>query len=105
MPMRVAKRYKQLKLSVDSLQGHYDRVYLSFRLNSHYIRGILNGNSVDWVFQSDSPAFVKRIPSGVLYKYALWTDDIPKDIGKVYNGILEAALKVGYDLNEREMEV
>jgi hypothetical protein len=100
--MPPTKRYKQLKLGMDSFLYHYDSVVLSFTINRKPVCGILKGNAVDWMFQSDSPAFLKLIPSGILNKYALWWDVIPKNIDKVYNGILEAAFKAGYDLVEKE---
>jgi hypothetical protein len=102
LTMPPSKRYKQLKLGMDSFQYHYDSVVLSFTINRKPVCGILKGNSVDWMFQSDSPAFLKLIPSGTLNKYAIWWDAIPKDINKVYNGILEASFKAGYDLCEKE---
>ena len=101
-PMAPFRRYKQLKLGVDSFQYHCHCVVLCFSIKRKPVCGILKGNSVDWMFQSDSPAFLKLIPSGILHKYALWWDAIPKDIDKVYNGILEAAFKAGYDLCDKE---
>jgi hypothetical protein len=103
--MRTLKRYKQLKLGVDSVRYHYSGIFLSFALNRKPVCGILKGNSLDWMFQSDSPAFLKQIPGGVLNKYALWWDHIPKDLDKIYNGILEAAFKAGYNLCEKDFEV
>jgi hypothetical protein len=103
--MSSSKRYKQLKLGMDSFQYHYNCVILSFTIKRKPVSGILKGNSFDWRFQSDSPAFLKLIPSGVLNKYALWWDAIPKDLDKLYNGILEAAFKAGYDLCEKDFEV
>lgn len=103
--MRPSKRYKQLKLEVDSFRSHYDYVVLSFTIKRKSVSGILKGNSCDWVFLSNSPTFLKMIPSGVLNKYTLWWDAIPKDIDKLYNGILDAAFKAGYDFCEKEIEV
>jgi hypothetical protein len=100
--MAPSKRYKQLKLGVDSFQYQCPCVVLTFSIKRKPVCGILKGSAVDWMFQSDSPAFLKLIPSGVLNKYALWCDAIPKDIDKVYNGILEAAFKAGYDLCDKE---
>jgi len=100
MPAR--KRYKQLKLETDAYQYHYEKLHLSFKLNQHTIEGILNGSASDWTFQSNSPAFLKQIPSGKLSKYALWVDEVPRQISKIYNGIWEAAIKVGYDIAEKE---
>jgi len=100
--MRTYKKYKQLKLGIDFLQDQYDTVGLSFKLRQRQVTGILNGSTADWIFQSSSPAFLKRIPSGALTKYAVWIDTVPKDISLVYNQISEAALKAGYDMNEKE---
>lgn len=100
MPAR--KRYRQLKLDMDLLQDHYEMVPLSFKLGHHQIRGILNGSATDWTFQSDSPAFLRIIPSGRLSKYALWIDHVPRQISKIYNGILESAIKAGYAIAEKE---
>lgn len=102
--MAPSKRYKQLKLGVDSFQYQCPCVVLTFFIKRKPVCGILKGNAVDWMFQSDSPVFLKLIPSGVLNKYALWCDTIPKDIDKVYNGILEAAFKAGYDLCEKDLD-
>lgn len=99
--MRASKRYRQLKLNVDCFRDHYDKVFLLFKIGRRPVCGILNGNSVDWMFQSDSPEFLKLVPSGVLCKYALWIDAVPCDLGKVYDGVLEAAMKAGYDLREK----
>ncbi|MCU7551721.1 hypothetical protein OCK74_21550 [Chitinophagaceae bacterium LB-8] len=103
--MPTSKRYKQLKLGVDSFRSHYQSVVLSFTIKRKSVSGILKGNRVDWMFQSDSPAFLKLVPSGILNKYALWWDMVPKDLDKVYNGIFEAAFKAGYDLCEIDFEV
>jgi len=100
MPTR--KRYRQLRLELDLLDHHYEMVPLSFRLNHHQIKGILNGSASDWTFQSDSPAFIKIVPSGKLHKYALWTEGVPSQISKIYNGIWESAIKAGYDIAEIE---
>ena len=102
LAMSPSKRYKQLKLGMDSFRDRYDNIILSFTINSKPVCGVLKGNSVDWMFQSDSPAFVELIPSGILKKYALWWDVIPKNLDKVYNGILEAAFKAGYDLVDQK---
>jgi hypothetical protein len=101
-PMPAKKRYRQLKLDLDVLQHHYEMVSLSFKLNHHQIKGILNGSATDWTFQSNSPAFLKIIPSGKLHKYALWLDRVPRQISKIYNGIWEAAVRAGYDIAEHE---
>ena len=103
--MPPSKRYKQLKLGVDSFRSHYHCIVLSFTIKRKSVSGILKGNPVNWMFESDSPAFLKLVPSGVLNKYALWWDVVPKDLDKVYNGILEAAFKAGYDLCEKEPEM
>ena len=100
--MRAFKKYKQLKLGINPLEDHYHGVVLQFRLNRRPVYGILNGSCNDWYFQSDSPAFLRYFPSGILHKYNLWTDSVPLKISEVYNGILESALKCGYDLADKE---
>ena len=100
MPAR--KRYRQLRLDLDVLEHYYEMVPLSFRLNHHQVKGILNGSASDWTFQSESPAFLKIVPSGKLHKYALWTGLVPGQISKIYNGIWESAIKAGYDMAENE---
>lgn len=100
--MTAQRRYRQLKLGVDALRDQYHAVPLSFRIGHHWVHGVLNGSCSDWTFESDSPSFLRQIPSGLLYKYALWYDRIPRNINKIYHGILESALKAGYDLYEKE---
>jgi hypothetical protein len=87
---------------MDALKDHYHSVGLQFRLNKHEIQGILNGNAEDWVFTSNSEAFVRYIPGGKLEKYALWIGGVPRVLGHLYTEIFEAAGKAGYDLFERE---
>ena len=101
MPTR--KRYSQLKFDIDSLQYHYEMVFLSFKINQHEVKGVLNGSSTDWTFQSNSPVFLKIVPSGKLSKYALWPGRVPRQINKIYNGIADAAIKAGYDITEKEL--
>lgn len=101
-PMPVRKRYRQLKFEIDEQQDHYEGVLLRFRLNREEVTGLLNGSITDWVFQSDSPAFLKFVPSGRLCKYALWYDRIPQQVNRIYKGMWEAALKAGYELSEKE---
>jgi hypothetical protein len=100
MPGR--KRYRQLKFDIDILQHHFEMVFLTFKLNQHEVKGVLNGSSTDWTFQSGSPAFLKIVPSGKLSKYALWFGGVPRQIHKIYNGIGDAAIKAGYNLAEKE---
>lgn len=99
MPQR---RYKQLKLGIEPYRDQFNTLMLSFRLGKHIVHGVLNGAPYDWYFQSNSSAFLKHIPSGVLYKYALWYNQVPKNISAIYNNIMEAALRAGYDLMEKE---
>ena len=84
------------------MEEHYQGAFLYFRLNRHPIEGILKGSMTDWTFYSQSPAFLKQVPSGRLKKYALWYDSVPREISKLYNGILESALKAGYPIDEKE---
>ena len=98
--MPSCKRYKQLKLSIDSDSDHYEAVLLSFRLQNQTVFGILNGTIADWNFRSGSAVFLKYIPSGVLQKYALWVDQIPKKLPEIYDGISTAAAKAGYSMLE-----
>jgi hypothetical protein len=99
MPQR---RYKQLKLSIEPYREEFIKLWLSFKLGKHTVQGILSGARNDWYFQSSSPAFLKQIPGGVLPKYALWYNRVPKNITSIYNNIMEAALREGYDLMEKE---
>ena len=101
--MPVHKKYKQLKFSVDALKDQYHAVYLSFRLHQKPVTGVLNGSANDWTFSSESPSFMRHVPCGALHKYQLWHGHVPKNISAVYNGIIEAAFKAGYELNEREV--
>jgi hypothetical protein len=96
------RRYKQLKLEVEPYREQFNSLWLSFKLGKHPVQGLLIGASHDWCFQSTSPAFLKQIPTGVLRKYALWFNGVPKNISSIYNNILEAALREGYDLTEKE---
>jgi hypothetical protein len=101
-PMPGRKRYRQLKFEIDEPQDHYEAVLLRFSINRDKVKGLLNGSITDWVFQSDSPAFLKVVPSGRLCKYALWYDRIPRQLNMIYKGMWEAASKAGYDLSEKE---
>ena len=100
--MTTHKRYRQLKLDIAVLRDQYEGVALSFSLNRQPVTGILIGSWTDWVFYSSSPAFLRYLPSGRLHKYTLWTGPVPRCISKLYNGILESALKAGYDISEKE---
>lgn len=101
-PIPVRKRYRQLRFEIDDLHFHYEMVFLRFKINRDEVVGILNGSVTDWLFQSDSPAFLKIVPSGKLFKYALWTNGIPKQLDRIYKGLSDAAFKAGYDLTEKE---
>ena len=96
------RRYTQLKLEVESYQEQFNSLQLSFKLGKHPVQGLLIGACHDWCFQSTSPAFLKQIPSGVLRKYALWYNGVPKNITSIYNNIFKAARREGYDLTEKE---
>ena len=96
------KRYKQLKLGVEPYRGEFDSLWLTFKLGNQPVHGVLIGARSDWRFLSSSEIFLKYIPSGVLPKYALWCNGVPKNISSLYNNIFEAAQKAGYDLTEKE---
>ena len=96
------RRYKQLKLGVEPYRGEFDSLWLTFKLGSQPVQGLLIGARSDWRFLSSSEVFLKCIPSGVLPKYALWFNGVPKNISALYNNIFDAALKAGYDLTEKE---
>ena len=100
--LRTYRKYRQLKLSMETLREQYDGVLLQFKWNQAEIRGVLNGSVTDWNFRSQSPAFIRLVPSGHLSKYSLWVTRVPKSISKLYNGIADAALKAGYDMNDKE---
>lgn len=100
--MTAARKYKQLKFSMDPLKDHYDAIALRFKLHHQVIKGALTGNYQYWFFKSESPAFLKHIPSGILFKYAIWENHIPTEVSNLYNAIWEAAFKAGYDLQEKE---
>jgi hypothetical protein len=102
--MRGSRKIKQLKLGIEPTRDHFENVALSFRLSRQEVYGFLNGTSHDWQFQSESAPFLKQIPSGQLRKYSLWIDSIPQKLSDLYNGIREAALKRGYNLDEKEEE-
>lgn len=104
IPVTSYKKYRQLKLEIYALQGQYTDVVLSFRVNGNPISGILKGSLTDWTFTSDSPAFKRLVPSGMLHKYTLWVNRVPKGISKLYSAIIEAGLKAGYELEEKEEE-
>ena len=102
MTRSYSKKYRQLKLQVDPLYDQYHGVLLSFHVRQHKIEGVLNGSISDWTFQSNNAVFLHYIPTGKLNKYMLWEEKIPACISNIYNGILEAAFKTGYDLFEKE---
>jgi hypothetical protein len=101
-PLPPCKRYKQLKLSIDSVRDHYEMVALSFRLHNQAVYGVLNGTLSDWHFTSRSPVFLRYIPGGVLHKYELWFHAVPKKLTDIYEGIFSAAQKAGYNMLETE---
>jgi hypothetical protein len=102
--MSPARKYRQLKLEINTLQDQYPDIILSFRINGKLVMGILKGSIHDWTFYSGSPAFLRVVPGGKLKNYMLWTGRIPKGLSRLYNAIGEAALKSGYDLEEKENE-
>jgi hypothetical protein len=91
-----------LKLEIEPYREQFNSLWLSFKIGKHTVEGVLIGACHDWCFRSASPVFLKQMPSGVLCKYALWYNKIPKNITSIYNNILEAALRAGYDLIEKE---
>ena len=101
-PMTAQRKYRQLKLEILTARGPYAGLHLAFRLGKHTVYGRLNGSAGDWVFESTSPAFLKQIPQGRLYKYNLWYDAVPRAINSIYNGILESAFRAGFDLYEND---
>jgi hypothetical protein len=102
--MSPARRYRQLKLEINTLQDQYPDIILYFRINGKEVIGMLKGSVHDWTFYSSSAAFLKVVPGGKLKKYMLWTVRIPKGLSRLYNAIGEAAIKAGYDLEEKDNE-
>lgn len=91
-----------MKLGIEPYRDQFNNLWLSFRLGKYIVEGVLNGACHEWYFESYSAAFLKQVPSGVLHKYELWYNSVPKNISNIYNSIMEAALKAGYDLLEKE---
>ncbi|MFL5742574.1 MAG: hypothetical protein ACJ75B_20290 [Flavisolibacter sp.] len=83
--MAFLKKYRQLKLEMNALKEQYPDILLQFKMGGREVMGILRGSISDWTFESDSPAFLKIVPTGILQKYMLWTGKIPRSIGKLYN--------------------
>ena len=100
--MPACKRYKQLKLGIETSNDHYEDVVLFFKIQNQPVYGLLNGTLNDWHFQSGSPVFLKYIPKGILNKYALWMDAVPKKLSEIYSGIVTSATKAGYTMLEFE---
>ena len=96
------KRLRQLRLDLSSYTRDVSPVWLSFQINRRPVKGLLYGDYQNWTFESNSPAFLKHVPSGKLNKYAYWINAVPGGISEVYNGIFEAALKLGYSLQDME---
>ena len=97
-----SKKYKQLRFSLEGTRQYYHYLPLRFRLGRHLVEGVLHGDCADWYFLSESGAFLKLVPGGMLRKYMLWIDQVPKNIGIVYNAIADAAALKGYTMLERE---
>ena len=100
--MTAQRKYRQLKLEILTARGPYAGLHLSFKLGRQTVYGRLNGSAGDWIFESSSPAFIKQIPEGRLYKYNIWYGTVPRAISSIYHGILESALKAGFDLYEND---
>jgi hypothetical protein len=100
--MPASKRHRQLQLDLSSFTWSTSPIVLSFQMNRRPVKGTLYGNCLNWTFESNSPAFLRYIPSGKLDKYALWINAVPPVISELYNKIYEAALKSGYSLQEKE---
>jgi hypothetical protein len=98
------RKYKQLKLDIDDLSDEYPDVFLAFKLNGRTISGILQGSILDWSFHSDSSAFTRIVPDGVLRKYMLWLGPVPRGIHKLFDQLIAAAAKSGFELEEKEQE-
>lgn len=100
--MPASKRLRQLQLDLSSFSWASSPIVLSFQIKKQPVKGVLHGNCSNWTFESNSPAFIRYIPSGKLDKYALWINTVPPVISELYNKIYEAALKTGYSLQEIE---
>jgi hypothetical protein len=100
--MTVRRKYKQLKFGIDTLHRHYDNVVLRFVVGRRTVIGVLKGDHRNWVFLSNSEAFLRKVPSGQFFKYALWPSGVPDGISELYNAIWDAAIKEGYDLAEED---
>jgi hypothetical protein len=100
--MPALRRSPQLKLGLLVVPRTYFSVVLHFSVCRRPLTGVLYGTASNWTFLSNSPAFLRYIPSGRLDKYALWVDKIPPNISTIYNGIFDAAFKAGYSLQEKE---
>ena len=85
-----------------ALRMEYAGILLSFRLGRKEVSGILKGSRGDWTFESQSPAFLRQVPSGRLSKYALWLNNVPSHISDIYEGIRNAALNAGYEMDDSD---
>lgn len=79
----------------------YDHLPISFSIDSESVDGILDGDYKLWTFRSESPAFLRYIPSGVLKSSAAWKTPIPKEVHMLYKSIWTAAEAKGYTFDGR----
>lgn len=77
----------------------YDHVAIGFSIDAEPIEGVLEGDYRYWTFTSESPEFLKFVPTGVLKSSAGWKKPIPKEIHMLYKSIWTAAESKGYSFD------
>lgn len=77
----------------------YNNVAITFITHSGSVTGVLNGTDKQWSFDSDSPAFLKMIPSGKLLKINSNIAELPSGIAELVNHIHRAAEDLGYSMH------
>lgn len=74
----------------------YESVALTFTLHTGSVTGVLSGNDHQWSFDSDSPPFLKLIPSGRLIKSSFNFTGLPHEIVELLHCIYRTTEDLGY---------
>jgi hypothetical protein len=78
----------------------YDNIPLTFILHSGSVTGVLSGQYNQWSFESDSPAFLKLLPSGRLRRSGLNHFHLSTQIAELVRCIHRTAEDLGYAMEE-----
>jgi hypothetical protein len=85
----------------DIRKDAFENLVLTFDMHGKSVSGLLNGNYKAWLFDSDSPAFLKLIPSGRLTRQ-MNAGGVSSAILDLCVSIQRAAEDMGYNLHIKE---